>query len=58
MGRPADERSEAAGLRHVRFASDAGGFNYDEVPLLHVHASKRPPRETDGAPSPGLAARR
>lgn len=26
------------GMHHIRFASGAGGFNYDQVPLLHVYA--------------------
>lgn len=26
------------GMYHIRFASEAGGFNYGDVPLLHVYA--------------------
>lgn len=28
----------ASGMYHIRFASSAGGFNYADVPLLHVYA--------------------
>lgn len=27
-----------AGMYHIRFASEAGGFNYADVPLLHIYA--------------------
>ena len=27
------------GMYHLRFASSSGGFNYDDVPLLHVYAN-------------------
>lgn len=40
----------ATGMYHIRFASDAGGFNYDDVPLLHIYASPAPPDEKE---SPG-----
>lgn len=29
---------QETGMYHVRFASDAGGFNYADVPMLHVYA--------------------
>lgn len=48
------------GMYHLRFASRSGGFNYDDVPLLHVYASDAPAvTDEDGArrESPlGLAA--
>ena len=27
------------GMYHLRFASSSGGFNYDDIPLLHVYAN-------------------
>lgn len=50
-----------AGMYHLRFASRSGGFNYDEVPLLHVYASTAAPTTGDPpgpreAPLPGLLA--
>lgn len=29
----------SSGMYHIRFASEAGGFTYAEVPLLHVYAT-------------------
>lgn len=48
-----DHRFASAGMYHVRFASDGGGFNYDDVPLLHVNAFDPPPEEKSGTPGPG-----
>ena len=31
------------GMYHLRFASSSGGFNYDDIPLLHVYANDPPP---------------
>jgi hypothetical protein len=36
----------AAGMFHMRFASDSGSFTYPDVPLLHVYATEAPPQET------------
>lgn len=33
-----DHVFEDQGMYHIRFASEAGGFNYGDVPLLHVYA--------------------
>lgn len=44
------------GMYHIRFASDAGGFNYADVPLLHVYATAPlGPAEKD-TPFPTLGA--
>lgn len=40
------------GMHHLRFASEAGGFNYADVPLLHVYAI--PPSEGDLQQTPSL----
>lgn len=53
-----DHRFAERGMYHLRFASDAGGFNYSEVPLLHVYAVNAPPAATDDpakAPGPAVA---
>ena len=45
------------GMYHIRFASDAGGFNYADVPLLHVYAqppSDNGPDATQDTPWPTL----
>ncbi|HVM45719.1 MAG TPA: MYXO-CTERM sorting domain-containing protein [Candidatus Thermoplasmatota archaeon] len=34
-----DHAFERVGMYHIRFASVAGGFNYADVPLLHVYAT-------------------
>lgn len=42
------------GMYHIRFASDGGGFNYPDVPLLHVYATKPPGAASEGADTPAL----
>lgn len=52
-----DHTFDPAGMYHLRFASGSGGFNYDDVPLLHVYAYA-PEDNTGGGdnktPAPGL----
>lgn len=43
---------EEKGMYHLRFASSSGGFNYDDIPLLHIYANdpvpaRQPPAPTD-----------
>lgn len=45
---------EDTGMYHLRFASDAGGFNYGDVPLLHVYATQAPVDETQSTPGAAL----
>lgn len=45
-----------SGMYHIRFASDAGGFNYADVPLLHVYANPAPDLTPVGADTPGFPA--
>jgi MYXO-CTERM domain-containing protein len=53
-----DHTFEQNGMHHLRFASEAGGFNYADVPLLHVYAtSPEPAGEADGGKdAPGSGA--
>lgn len=44
------------GMYHMRFASQAGGFNYTDVPLLHVYAIDPATASVDpDKPTPGFA---
>lgn len=47
-----DHTFKEAGMHHLRFASAAGGFNYADVPLLHVYALQ--PQEGELTQTPGL----
>lgn len=52
-----DHLFKEAGMHHIRFASEAGGFNYADVPLLHVYAispEQAGVATTDSTPGPGL----
>lgn len=40
------------GMYHLRFASSSGGFNYDDVPLLHVYANDPVPSRAEEKQSP------
>ncbi|HET6405840.1 MAG TPA: hypothetical protein VFH78_14450 [Candidatus Thermoplasmatota archaeon] len=54
-----DHVFRSSGMYHIRFASDAGGFNYADVPLLHVYATAAgtpPPQEGNDTPWPTLGA--
>lgn len=42
------------GMHHIRFASAAGGFNYADVPLLHVYATAAPAVVEKDTPFPTL----
>lgn len=48
------------GMYHLKFASQAGGFTYDDVPILHTYASNPPPTGAEQdppqreVPMPGL----
>jgi len=37
-----------ASMYHLRFASRSGGFNYDDVPILHLYATDPPPADAGG----------
>lgn len=50
-----EERFEQAGMYHIRFKSVAAGFNYGDVPLLHVYATAPPPSESADTPFPSVA---
>lgn len=41
-----------AGMYHMRFASQAGGFNYAEVPILHVYATPSDRTSVDDQETP------
>lgn len=48
------------GMYHLKFASQAGGFTYADVPILHTYATAPPQADIEDAPSrsvpaPGLA---
>lgn len=45
-----------SGMYHIRFASAAGGFNYADVPLLHVYAISPQSAGVDEKESPGAGA--
>lgn len=49
-----DHTFKEAGMHHLRFASAAAGFNYADVPLLHVYALL--PEEGEIQQTPGVAA--
>lgn len=51
-----DHVFKATGTYHIRFASDAGGFNYADVPLLHVHATATTADVDQKTPFPTLGA--
>lgn len=51
-----DHRFTEVGMYHIRFASEDGAFNYDEVPLLHVYVNEQPPVADNETPLPGLLA--
>lgn len=42
------------GMFHIRFASEGGGFNYADVPLLHVYATRPPSGSSENADTPAL----
>lgn len=44
------------GMYHLRFASDSGGFTYDDVPLLHIYAQDGAPPEPARAETPAAGA--
>lgn len=46
-----EHRFMEKGMYHMRFASQGGGFTYDDVPLLHLYAEMPP--EEDGGEEPG-----
>lgn len=43
------------GMYHMRFASEAGSFTYDDVPLLHMYATE-PPADAGRNETPGPLA--
>lgn len=45
---------EQPGMYHLRFASDDGGFTYEDVPLLHMYAFQSDPVEEGANETPGL----
>lgn len=52
-----DHTFKAPGMHHLRFASPDGGFNYADVPLLHVYAltpEQAGVDEANGTPGAGL----
>jgi LPXTG-motif cell wall-anchored protein len=51
---------KARGMYHLKFASDAAGFTYADVPILHTYATapiggEEPAAGENNAPAPGLA---
>lgn len=50
-----DHLFRETGMYHIRFASTTGGFNYADVPLLHVYAIEPPGASSVSKDTPGPA---